>query len=138
MSKHERSIMNFFINSKKAYFNDKVKRANMMHMYIDTSHNAIHFTISLPIIDVIIKKLFYYCDDDQIIANIDEVDNKDEEDHYMNMEKISKKAEKKIALKRNTMKLFKFDEDNKMHMVDVPNSTCFFLAIDYVGCGMSF
>jgi hypothetical protein len=25
-----------------------------------------------------------------------------------------------------------------MHMVDVPNSTCFFLAIDYVGCGMSF
>ncbi len=26
-----------FVNGKKAYFNDKVKRANMMHMYIDTN-----------------------------------------------------------------------------------------------------
>ncbi len=78
-----------------------------MHMYIDTSQDAICFTILLPIVDVIIKELFYYCDDDQIIANIDEVDNKDKEDHFMNMERISKKAEKNITLKRNMMKLFK-------------------------------
>jgi hypothetical protein len=36
------------------------------------------------------------------------------------------------------MNLFKFNEDNKMYTVDVPNSTRFFLAIDYVACGMSF
>jgi hypothetical protein len=36
------------------------------------------------------------------------------------------------------MKLFKLDEDNEMYTVDIPNSTRFFLVIDYVGCGMSF
>jgi hypothetical protein len=35
------------------------------------------------------------------------------------------------------MKLFKFDEDNKMYTIDVPNSTHFLLAIDYVRCGLS-
>ncbi len=40
--------------------------------------------------------------------------------------------------KCNVMKLFKLDEDNEMHMVDVPNSTCLFLAIDYVECSMLF
>jgi hypothetical protein len=30
------------------------------------------------------------------------------------------------------------NEDNEMYTVDNPNNTCFFLAIDYVGCGMSF
>jgi hypothetical protein len=106
-------------------------------MYIDTNQDAIHFTISLPIIDVIIKELFYR-DEDQILAGIDEIEEEDEEDHHMNMERIRKKVEKKIALKRNAMKLFKLDEDNEMYTVDIPNSTCFFLAIDYVGCGMSF
>ncbi len=108
-----------------------------MHMYIDTSHDTIHFIISLPIINVIIKELFYH-DDDQIFANIDEVNNEDEEDHHMNMERIYKKAEKKIALKLKVMKLFKLDEDNEMYIVDVLNHTCFFLMIDYVRCGMSF
>lgn len=56
----------------------------------------------------------------------------------MNMERVRKKVDKKIALKRNVMKLFKLDEDNEMYMVDVPNSTHFFLAIDYVKCSMSF
>jgi hypothetical protein len=56
----------------------------------------------------------------------------------MNMERIRKKAEKKIASKRNMMKLFKLDEDNETYMVDIPNSMCFFLAIDYVKCGMSY
>jgi hypothetical protein len=48
-----------------------------------------------------------------------------------------KKAEK-ITLKRNEMKLFKLDENNEMYMVNVPNKTCFFLVIDYIGCGMLF
>ncbi len=91
----------------------------------------------MPIVNVIIKELFYH-DDDQILAGIDEVDDEDEEDHHMNLEQICKKAEKKIALKCNAMKLFKLDEDNEMYTVDIPNNTCFFLAIDYVGCGMSF
>ncbi len=108
-----------------------------MHMYIDTSHDAICFIISLPIIDVIIKELFYR-NNDQIIANIDEFDNEDKEDHHMNMEQIHKKAEKNIPLRRNAMKLFKLDEDNKMYTVNVPNSTDFFTVIDYVKCGMSF
>ncbi|CAM6010655.1 unnamed protein product [Sphagnum balticum] len=125
------------IDDKKVYFNDKVKRINTMHMCINTNQDAICFTISLPIVDVIIKELFYH-DDDQILAGIDEVDDGHEEDHHMNLERIRKKADKKIALKRNTMKLFKLDEDNEMYMVDIPNNTCFFLAINYVGCGMSF
>lgn len=59
------------------YFDGKVKRANIMHMYIDTNQDAIHFTISLPIVDVIIKELFYN-DDNQILASVDEVDNENE------------------------------------------------------------
>jgi hypothetical protein len=54
-----------------------------------------------------------------------EVDNKDDENHHMNMEWIRKKAEKKIALKCNMLKLFKFNEDN---IVDVSNNMRFFLA----------
>jgi hypothetical protein len=103
------------------YFDDKVKRANMMHMYINTNHDAIHFTISLPIIDVIIKELFYR-DDDKILVGVDNVNNEDEENHHMNMEWISKMVEKKIILKCNTMKFFKLDEDNEMYMVDVLNN----------------
>jgi hypothetical protein len=106
-------------------------------MYIDTNQDAIHFTISLPIVDVIIKELFYR-DEDQILADIDEIEEEDKEDHHMNMERICKKVEKKIALKHNAMKFFKLDEDNEMYTVDIPNITRFFLAIDYVGCGMSF
>ncbi|CAK9863251.1 unnamed protein product [Sphagnum jensenii] len=108
-----------------------------MHMYIDTNQDAIRFTILLPIVNVIIKELFY-CNDNQILASIDEVDDEDEEDHHMNLERIRKKAEKKIPLKRNVMKLFKLDEDNEMYTIDILNSTCFFLTIDYVKCGMSF
>ncbi len=119
------------------YFNSKVKRINTMHMYIDTNHDAICFTISLSIVDVIIKELFY-CNDDQILASVDEVDNEDEEDHHMNLERICKKAEKKIAFKRNVMKLFKLDEDNEMYTINILNNTRFFLTIDYVKCGMSF
>ncbi len=70
------------VDGKKAYFDGKVKRTNMMHMYIDTSQNVIHFTISLSIIDVIIKELFYYND-------------KDEEDHHMNMEWIRKRRRRR-------------------------------------------
>jgi hypothetical protein len=81
------------VNGKKVYFNDKVKCANMMHMYINTSPDTIHFTISLPIVDVIIKELFYR-DEDQILTGVDEVDDEDEEDHHMNMEQIHKKVEK--------------------------------------------
>ncbi len=47
-----------------------------------------------------------------------------------------KKAEKKIALKHNTMKLFKLNEDNEMYTIDISNNTRFFLAIDYIKCGM--
>jgi hypothetical protein len=85
-----------FIDDKKVYFDDKVKCANTMHMYIDTSQDAICFTISLPIVNIIIKELFY-CDDNQIFIGVNDVDNKDEEDQHMNMEQIRKKAEK-IAL----------------------------------------
>jgi hypothetical protein len=106
-------------------------------MYIGTNQDAIHFIISLPIIDVIIKELFYY-DDNQILIGVDEVNDKDEEDHHMNMKWIRKKAEKKIALKHNVMKLFMFNEDNEMYMINVSNSTHFFLAIDYIKCDMSF
>jgi len=91
----------------------------------------------LLIIDVIIKELFD-CDDNQILVGIDEVNNEDEEDHHMNMERMRKKVEKKIALKHNTMKLFKLDEGNEMYTVDILNNMRFFLAINYVGCGMSF
>ncbi len=108
-----------------------------MHMYIDTSQDAIRFTTSLLIINVIIKELFYH-DDDQILVGVDEVDYEDEEGHHMNMERIRKKADKNIVLKCNTMKHFKFDEDDKMYTVDVLNITCLFLVINYVGCGMSF
>ncbi|CAK9250170.1 unnamed protein product [Sphagnum jensenii] len=125
------------VDSKKVYFNSKVKHANMMHMYIDTNQDAIHFTISLPIGDIIIKELFYR-DEDQILAGINEIEEEDEEDHHMNMERIRKKVEKKIVLKRSVMKLFKLDEDNEMYTINIPNSTCFFLAINYVGCGMLF
>ncbi|CAM6007190.1 unnamed protein product [Sphagnum balticum] len=109
----------------------------MMRMYIDTNHDAIRFTISLQIVNVIIKELFY-CDDDQILVDVDEVDDEDEEDHHMNMERIHKKAEKKIVLKRNAMKLFKLNQDNEMCMVNITNNTCFFLAIDYVECSILF
>jgi hypothetical protein len=54
------------------------------------------------------------------------------------MEPIYKKAKKKIALKRNTMKFFKFDENNEIFMVDILNNMHFFLAIDYAKCGMLF
>ncbi|CAM6028326.1 unnamed protein product [Sphagnum balticum] len=108
-----------------------------MHMYIDTNQHAIRFTISLPIVDVIIKELFYR-DNDQILAGVDEVNDEDEENHHMNLEQICKKAKKKIALKRNAMKLFKLDEDNEMYRIGIPNSTRFFFTINYVGCGMSF
>ncbi len=72
------------VNGKKAYFNGKVKRANTMHMYIDTSQDTIRFTILLSIVNVIIMELIYH-NDDQILDGIDEVDNKDEEDHHMNI-----------------------------------------------------
>jgi hypothetical protein len=106
-------------------------------MYINTNQDAIRFTISLPIVDVIIRELLYH-DDNQILANVDEVDNEDEQDHHMNMERIHKKAEKKIALKHNAMKFFKLDDDNEMYTVDVLNNTRFFLAINYIRCNMLF
>jgi hypothetical protein len=106
-------------------------------MYINTSQDTIRFTISLLIIDVIIKELFYR-NDDQILASVDEFDNKDEEDYHMNMEHIRKKAKKKIALKRNVMQLFNLDEDNEMYMVNVSNNLRFFLANDYIRYDMSF
>jgi len=71
----------------------KVKHTNTMHMYIDTNKDAICFTISLSIVDVI-KELFYL-NDNQIFVDIDEVNDEDEEDHHMNMEWICKKAKKK-------------------------------------------
>ncbi|CAK9195794.1 unnamed protein product [Sphagnum troendelagicum] len=83
------------IDDKKVYFNGKFKRINTMHMYIDTNQNSIYFTISLPIIDVIIKELFY-CDGDQILVGVHEVDNKDEEDHHMNLEQIRKKQRRRL------------------------------------------
>ncbi len=125
------------IDDKKVYFDGKVKCANTMHMYIDTNQDAIRFTISLSIVDVIIRELFYH-DDNQILANIDEVDNEDEQDHHMNMEQIRKKVEKKIVLKHNVMKFFKLDEDNEMYMVDISNNMRFFLAINYIRCSMLF
>ncbi|CAM6016739.1 unnamed protein product [Sphagnum balticum] len=85
-----------YVDGKKVYFKSKVKHANTMHMYIDISQDAIRFTISLPIVDIIIKELFYY-DNDQILTSIDEVDDEDEEDLHMNMEWIHKKAKKKIT-----------------------------------------
>jgi len=91
----------------------------------------------LPIIDFIIKKLFYL-NDNQILIGVDEVDDEDKEDHHMNMERICKKAEKKIDLKHNAMKLFKLDEDNKIYTVDVINNMRFFLAIKYVEFSMLF
>jgi hypothetical protein len=124
-----------FVNDKKTYFDGKVKHANTMHMHIDTTQDAIYFTISLPIIDVIIKEMFYR-DNNQILADVDEVDDEDEEDHHTNMERIRKKAKNKIDLKHNGMKLFKLNEDNKMYTINVSNSTCFFLEINYVRCGM--
>ncbi len=83
------------IDSKKVYFNGKVKRINTMHMYIDISQDVIHFTIALPIINVIIKELFY-CDDDQILFDINEVDDEDEEDHHMNMEWIRRRRRRSL------------------------------------------
>jgi hypothetical protein len=91
----------------------------------------------LLIVDVIIKELFY-CNDNQILTYVNEVDDEDEENHHMNMEQIRKKAEKKIALKHNAMKLFKLDEDDDMYMVDVPNNTHFFLVVDYVNAACHF
>jgi hypothetical protein len=72
----------------------------------------------LLIVDVIIKELFHP-DDNQILVGVDEVDDEDKKDHHMNMEWIRKKAKKKIALKHNTMKLFKLDEDNEMYTIDM-------------------
>ncbi len=89
------------------------------------------------IIDIIIKELFYR-NDDQIFADIDEVDEEEDDHHHMNMEWIRKKAEKKIVLKCNTIKLFKLYEDNKMYMIDIPNNMCFFLMINYVKYDMTF
>jgi hypothetical protein len=43
----------------------------------------------LLIVNVIIKKLFYR-NDDQILVGVNEVDDKDEEYHHMNMERIRK------------------------------------------------
>ncbi len=105
------------IDDKKVYFDGKVKRANTMHMYIALTRRP-SALLSLLIVDVIIKELFYP-DDNQILVGIDEVDDEDEEDHHMNMEWIHKKVEKKIALKHNAMKLFKLDEDNEMYMIDM-------------------
>jgi len=110
----------------------KVKHTNIMHMSINTSQDAIRFIISLSIVHVI-KKLFYL-DNDQIFVDIDE----DEEDHHMNMERIHKKAKKKIALKHNTMKFFKLNEDNEMYTVEVLNNMRLFVMIDYVKCDMLF
>ncbi|CAK9879852.1 unnamed protein product [Sphagnum jensenii] len=56
----------------------------------------------------------------------------------MNMERMRKKVEEKIALKHNMMKLFKLDEGNEMYTVNILNNMRFFLAINYVRCGMSF
>jgi hypothetical protein len=91
----------------------------------------------LSIVDITIKELFYR-DDNQILIDVDEVNDGDEEDHHMNMKHIRKKAEKKIVLKCNVMKFFKFKKDNKTYTVDVPNNMCFLVAIDYVRCGMLF
>jgi hypothetical protein len=113
-----------FVKRKNAYFDDKVKRINTVHMYINTNQGTICFTISLLIVDIIIKEMFYH-DDDQILASIDEVNDEvnkeDEEDHHMNMERIRKKAKKNIALKHNAMKLFKLNENNEMYMVNILN-----------------
>lgn len=107
-----------------------------MHMSINTSQDAIRFTISLSIVHVI-KKLFYL-DNDQIFIDIDEVNDEDEEHHHMNMEQIHKKANKKIALKHNTMKFFKLNEDNEMYTVEMSNNMRFFVMIDCVKCDMLF
>jgi len=80
----------------------------------------------LLIVDIIIKELFYR-DNNQIFTNINEVNDENEEDHHMNMERIRKKVKKKFALKCNMMKLFKLDHNNEMYMVNIPNNTRFFM-----------
>jgi hypothetical protein len=57
------------IDGNNAYFDSKVQCTNVMHMYINTSHNTIRFTILLPIVDIIIKELFYY-NNNQILIGI--------------------------------------------------------------------
>jgi hypothetical protein len=64
----------------------------------------------------------FYCDDNKILVGVDNVNDKDKEDHHMNMEWIRKKVEKKIVLKCNVIKIFKLDENNGMYMVDIPNN----------------
>ncbi len=49
--------------------------------------HSLHYL--LLIVNVIIKKLFYR-NDDQILVGVNEVDDKDEEYHHMNMERIRK------------------------------------------------
>jgi hypothetical protein len=126
---------------KKTFFDGKEKLVNTMHAHMDTTKDAIKFTISLPIVDVIVKDLFYR-DEDQIVDGIDDqdedIDDAEEEDHAKNLERVRKQAEKKIANKRNAVKLFKINEDETAYDVSIPNTTRFMLAMRHVGSGMSF
>jgi hypothetical protein len=126
---------------KKTFFDGMEKRANTMHMYMDTTKDAIHVTVSLPIVDIIIQELFYR-HEDQIRAGIededDDVEDVDKEDHAKDLERQRKREEKKIATKRNAMKIFKLNNSETMYDVVIPNKTRFMLAIHHVGIGMSF
>jgi hypothetical protein len=126
---------------KKTFFDGMETRANKMHMYMDTTKNAIHVTVSLPIVDIIIQELLYRRED-QIRAGIededDDVEDVDEEDHAKDLERQRKRAEQKIATKLNAMKIFKLNNSETMYDVVIPNTTRFMLAIHHVGIGMSF
>ncbi|CAM6029422.1 unnamed protein product [Sphagnum balticum] len=86
---------------KKAYFDDKIKHTNMMHVHMDLATDTLEFVISRSIVETIIGDLCFR-DDEQL----DECSGNDSDDDVDAAVVIACKVAKKANQKTNAMKLF--------------------------------
>ncbi len=86
---------------KKAYFDDKVKHTNTLHVHMDLAMDTLEFVIRRSIAETIISDLFFR-DDEQF----DECSDDDNDDNVDVADAIARKAIKKANQKTNAMRLF--------------------------------
>ena len=99
-------------DDKKSFFDGSKKKT--LHSFFESSSESLQMTISAPIVDELIGKLFYHPEDD------------------------SEDGDPEPITKANAMKLFKLNEDGLTYSVLIKNPLRFQLAIEHTSVGLSF
>ncbi len=121
---------------KQHFFDNKIKVANTLHLYMDFDSNILMFMINASIVNTIIGDMFFQ--DDEVVVDSDDADDDDV------VGTAARKAAKKLKEKTNAMKLFILNEvdedehDPHSYTITIKNIMRFNLAMDHVGSGMSF